>query len=174
MLQSFPDARQREKGVVSVLFLYPPSLSLPIHSSCPRGSISSGARGLVVLAQANQHLPELGLAGTLGTTTDALAAQIDELCYPLPAGAAGGRVLSVLDKLFGVLSRLRHSLVLFVVVIVVKVVDGLLGGLDRLGLAVAGDLVAVGNGHVSALAPFADDVWLLLVLEGSLEAWVDG
>ena len=145
---------------------------LPLRSLAR--SISCGTRSLVVLAQAEQSLSELGLSGTLRTTADSLAAEIDQLGYPLPAGAAGGCVLSVLDKLLGLLSRLSDGLVLFVVVVFIKVIDGLLSSLDSLGLAVGGHLVAMRDGQVTTLAPFADDIGLLLLFKGGLIGGVEG
>lgn len=138
-------------------------------SSTPRPAqhnlVASSTRGLVVLAQTDQQLSELGLASTLSTATSTLAAEVNKLRYPLPAGAAGGCILPGAQELLGLLARLRDRLVLLVVVVLVEVVDGLLGGFDSFCLAVRRDLVAVCGGQVSAFTPFADDVGLGLVLE---------
>lgn len=98
--------------------------------------VTSSTWCLFILAQTDQQLPELGLASALSATTNTLAAEIDELRYPLPAGATGGCVLPAAQELLGLLARLGDGLVLLVVVVLVKVVDGLLGGLDGFCLAV--------------------------------------
>lgn len=126
---------------------------------------SGGTWGVLILAQTDEHFPKLCLSSTLCTTTDALSTEINKLGYPLPARSAGCRVLTLGQEVFGVFFRGGNGLVLLVVIVLVKVVNGLLGSLDGLGLAVSRDLVAVSNGEVAAFAPFADDVWLFLVGE---------
>ena len=130
--------------------------------------VTTGARGLLVLAQVEQQLSELALCRTLSTAANAFAAEINKLGNSVPAGTSGGGVLSRLEELLGLLAGLGNGLVLLVVVVFVKVVDGLVSSLDSLFLLGLGYLVSVLDGHVSALAPFADDVGFGFVFVGSL------
>lgn len=113
-------------------------------------------RSMFILSQVHKELPELCLSSALCTTAGALSTQVDQLGNALPARAAGGRVLALGKELLGLLPRLSNRLVLLVVVVFVKVVNGLLGRFYGFGLARGRDFVSVGNGEVTALTPSAD------------------
>ena len=111
---------------------------------------------LLVLPQTPQQLPEALLLAARRAALGPLAAQVDQLCDALPAGAAAARVLARFQKLLGLAPRLRQRLVLLVIVVLVEIVDGLLRVLDRLGLLRLVSLGAVLQREVATFSPLPE------------------
>ena len=158
-----------------------PDLSKVMHKPSPKWSscivsfrptltstnlVPGGPRRLVILLQTKQQFPEARLLATRRSTLGALAAQVNQLGNALPASSASSCVVAVGKELLSLFPCLGNLLVLLVVVVLVEVVDVLLCFLDCLLLALGGDLIAVLDLKVAALAPFADHIGLWRV--GSL------
>jgi hypothetical protein len=108
---------------------------------------------LFVLLQAHQQLPESLLSATTRTALGAFTSQIDQLGYPLPAGASRNGVLAVGQEVVRILSGRGHVLVLFRVVVVVELVDRRLRILDSPLLLARGRLFSVCDLLVAVGAP---------------------
>ena len=135
----------------------PPELKQPRTRPAPTHVPSllnpRSARRPLILPQARQQLPEALLLRARRAAAGPLAAQVHQLRDALPARAAAARVLARGQELVGLAPRLRDRLVLLVVVVLVEVVDGLLGGLDRFFFLLGGCVGAMLEREVPALAP---------------------
>lgn len=142
----------------------------------PKCDILDAARtwSILILPQVQQQFPELLLVSPARTALRSLAGQIHQLRNSLPARASRRGILSRVQKLLGLTSSLRNRLLLLGVVVLVKIVYVLLGGLDGLLLLLLGLLFALGEGEVATLAPFADYGWLLLGGWWLIGGWVAG
>jgi hypothetical protein len=127
---------------------------------------TASRRRILVVLQADEHLPHALLAAALAAATLALAAQIHQLGDPLPARTARRGVLTLRQKLLGLLGDLGLLSVDLAVVALVEAVDVLLGGGDRLFLLLAGGFVATGDVGVALLSPGADGFGLFFGLDG--------
>lgn len=67
---------------------------------------SSHTRGTLVILQTDQQFPKFLLGTALSTASLTLAGQIHQFCDSLPAGATGGGVFSVFEKLLRVFGGL--------------------------------------------------------------------
>lgn len=119
--------------------------ALQLNSRC--------ARSVGIFSQIKQELTEALLSRTAGTTFDALAGHIDQFRDSLPAGTTGRSVFSVGKEFFGLGAGLGAGLVRAIAVRHIKVVNILLGFLNRGGLLLRGRLGSSGEISVSARSP---------------------
>lgn len=114
---------------------------------------TAGARGLLILPEAEQKLTETFLARAAGTASGALARNVDQLGDALPRGATSGGILTAGQELFGLGTGLGLLLVDLVVVGTVKLVEIPLRLRDGGGLLLCRNLGTTGDIGVSLLAP---------------------
>lgn len=147
--------------------------SAQVHAFKSYFLVALRARRLLVLAQAHEQLAETLLAGARSTALGALARHINNLGNALPAGAARGDVVAVVEEGLGLLLGGADQLVSLVVVVLVKVVNVALGLSNGLLPLLGKLLCALGVLLVALLPPGFDDLGLLLVLDGGLVARVE-
>ena len=123
---------------------------------------ATSTRSILILPQVKQQLSELLFSSPTCTTLRPLPTQIHQLCNSLPGRSSRRRILSRVQKLLRLTSSLRDGLLLLAVVVLVEIVNVLLCSLDGLLLLLFGLLLALGEGEVSALTPFANYFWLFL------------
>ena len=85
------------------------------------------SRGLLILSQVNQQLPELFFARSARSTLCALSTQVHQLSNPLPACTAGGSIFSICQELFSIFACLGDGLLGLLGVVLVEIVNRLSG-----------------------------------------------
>ena len=163
-----PPIRQAARDTTSIFTILQVRLSSLINL------ITSSTRSLIILPQRRQQLPELSLLRPTRTTLRTLPTQIHQLRNPFPACPTSRRILSLLQKLLRLTTRLRNRLLLLGIVVLVEIINVLPRSLDRLSLPLGRFLFAFLEAEISALAPLLDDFGLLFVFGAGMVAGLKG
>ena len=132
-----------------------------VHLPVAPCTLIAGRPGSIrILFQANQNLPHSFL---VRIRILALATQIHQFRYPLPARATRTGIFSACQEFFGLSPRLGNGLFLLGVVRLVEGIDRRLRGFDGCGLAVSRTGSACIQSCIALLAPRSADFGLFFV-----------
>ena len=117
---------------------------------------TTNTRRLLVVLQANQHLPHPLLAATLTTTNLSFPTQINQLSDPLPTCTASSGIFSLGQEFLCLLCSLSLLSIDFAIVGFVETIDIFLGCGNGFLLFGGGSFVSASNISIPLFAPGAD------------------